>query len=358
MKVLITPHDIAGQMGILARGLRSIGVDAWSVDFGGRSDYLKFDLDEVVELGRGNRAERLVRAATSAQRLLRKYDVFHYFFGRSMLPRLTDVRLARRMRKPLVVHFRGRDVTTVTQTIAYSGAMRTPDLPLPVRGSAHQSKLVAQWRKLASALLISTPDLWREVPDAIWVPQAIELERWPYRPRWPRAGETIVVGHAPTNMAMKGTVHIENAIRMLQRQGVDIRLELIAGIPPTEVRARMEQCHLGVDQVIQGAYGNVTLQFMALGRPTLNYLDPIYEERDIQVPTVRTNPATISEDLVKLLTSPGELESVAAKGRAYAESVHSADVIAERLHGIYEAALVGAELSQRSRQALSCHDPG
>ncbi len=31
MKVLITPHDIAGQMGILAQGLRTFGIEARSV---------------------------------------------------------------------------------------------------------------------------------------------------------------------------------------------------------------------------------------------------------------------------------------------------------------------------------------
>lgn len=326
-------------MGILARGLRSIGVEAWSVDFGGRSDYLTFELDEIVSLDSDSRVARLVKAATRAEQLLREYDVVHYFFGRSMLPRLADVRLARWMGKPAFVHFRGRDVATVQQTIAYSGATCTTETALPPRGSSRQHDLVEQWRHLAHCLLISTPDLWREVPDAIWVPQAIELSRWLYSPKPLNDGETIVVGHAPTNPAMKGTRHVEHAIRVLQQQGLDIRLELIAGVPPPEVPARMQRCHLAVDQVVQGAYGNVTLQFMALGRPTLNYLDPMYDERGIAVPTASTRPSTLSEDIRRLLSSPAEYESLATRGREYVESVHDAKVISRRLLGIYQTAL-------------------
>jgi glycosyltransferase involved in cell wall biosynthesis len=335
--VLITPHDIAGQMGILARALRSIGVDARSVQFGRRTGYLQFELDETVELS-GGRARRLVRAAAAAQQLVRDHDVLHYFFGRTMVPGLVDARLARRLGKPVFVHFRGRDVSTVRLAVELSGS--TPSgRRSPSRASAAQVELVARWRRTADQLLISTPDLWREVPDATWVPQAIELDAWPYRPKSVQRGATIVVGHAPTSPVLKGTAFVEEAVDSLRRRGLDVELDLITGVPPGEVRARMERCHLGVDQVVQGAYGNVTIQFMALGRPTVNFLDPIYAERGIDVPTVHATPDSLADDLLRLLDQPGEMAGLAERGREHVESVHRADVVAARLRDLYDAAL-------------------
>jgi glycosyltransferase involved in cell wall biosynthesis len=101
----------------------------------------------------------------------------------------------------------------------------------------------------------------------------------------------------------------------------------------------MERCHLGVDQVVQGAYGNVTIQFMALGRPTVNFLDPIYAERGIDVPTVHATPDSLADDLLRLLDQPGEMAGLAERGREHVESVHRADVVAARLRDLYDAAL-------------------
>jgi hypothetical protein len=337
VRVLITPHDIAGQMGILARGLRAIGIHARSVQFGPRSGHLQFELDETIEL-RGGRAHRLVQSMAAAQRLVREYDVLHYFFGRTMVPRHLDARLARRLGKPAFVHFRGSDVTTVHLRVEASGAT-VSSRPAPPRATANQVELVSTWRRLANAMLISTPDLWREVPDARWVPQAIELDAWPYRPLPPRPGETVVIGHAPTNPAVKGTSIVEHAVDSLRERGVDVVLDLITGVPPGEVCARMERCHLAVDQVVQGAYGNVTIQFMALGRPTLNYLDPVYAQRGIEVPTAPATSRSLADDILHLIEAPDAMASLAVRGRRFVESVHSSEVVATQLRDLYEAAL-------------------
>jgi hypothetical protein len=352
----VTPHDIVGQMGILSRALRSIGVDAWSVEVERRSGHLQFEIDERLDVDpTAPRITRLARRGAFAGRAIRSYDVLHYFFGRSLLPGRVDVVAARAARRAVFVHFRGRDITTVAGVVAGSLAVGGPGVG--ARGTSAQSHLARSWTRWAN-VLVSTPDLWREAPDATLLPQAIELDRWPYEPLAPGDGDSVIIGHAPTNQPLKGTHHVEAAVTELRHQGLDVVLDLIEGVSPTEAAARLRRCHVVVDQVVQGAYGNVSIQAMALGRPTLNHLDAMYAERDIQVPTVATAPATLADDLRSLLADRARLDDLGRRGRAYVEAVHDSGVIAALAHDLYTAALPRSRRRAQASRARSVSGDG
>lgn len=335
MRVLLTPHDVAGQLGILARSLRRCGIDAWSVEMEHRRGHLQFELDEHLGIApTSSTLKRVSRRLRFAVRANRDFDVIHYLFGRTIVPHGLDAVMARRLGRGVVVHFRGSDITTIERRIARS-AVLGGDGP---RSSSQQEELIDRWRSTAHALLISTPDLWREVPEATLVPQAIELDRWTYRDPRPVAGE-LIVGHAPTNRAVKGTAHVLAAVEVLRRRGHRVRLELIEGVAPDQVARLMQSCHVGVDQVVLGAYGNVTIQFMALGVPTLNFLDPIFDERGIDVPTVRTAPTALADDLERLGGDLALRRRLARAGRQFVEHRHDGQVVAGQLRRVYESAV-------------------
>ena len=84
----------------------------------------------------------------------------------------------------------------------------------------------------------------------------------------------------------------------------------------------------------------VAIEAMALGKPVVTYLkdDAVRlseEAYGLRVPIVSATKDTLVERLRPLVESPAERRRVGAESRAYAEQVHDADRIAERLLDLY-----------------------
>lgn len=108
LRVLHAAYSIAGQSQLLAQGLRDVGCEAealaYRVDWDGRGG------DRVVPI---DHLGALPRAATMVGELVRaaaRFDVFHFHFGTSLLPRLLDVAPLARAGKTIAFHFHGCDV--------------------------------------------------------------------------------------------------------------------------------------------------------------------------------------------------------------------------------------------------------
>ena len=96
---------------MLAQALREVGCDAhalsYRVDWDGRRSDIVVDLDARRTAGDARARDGSRRSLRSAPR----FDVFHFHFGTSFLPRLLDVPLAARdSARTIVFHFHGCEV--------------------------------------------------------------------------------------------------------------------------------------------------------------------------------------------------------------------------------------------------------
>src|SRR5216117_3051993 len=109
LRVLHGTYEIAGQGMMLARALRENGCDAralcYRVDWDVRQSDLVVDLD-----AHRSRAARGLAMLGTIARLAPRFDVFHFHFGTSFLPRLLDVPILKRMGRKIVFHFHGCEV--------------------------------------------------------------------------------------------------------------------------------------------------------------------------------------------------------------------------------------------------------
>ena len=116
--------------------------------------------------------------------------------------------------------------------------------------------------------------LARALPFTIQsIPPLIDVRLFPA----PNFGETIRVGHAPTN-PYKGTKAILEALHPYKRKGM-IEVDLITQTPWTDAIQRKAQCHIFIDQappdvphpgVSRGAFGINAVEALALGSLVLN----------------------------------------------------------------------------------------
>jgi glycosyltransferase involved in cell wall biosynthesis len=335
-RVLLAPMEIAGQMGLLARGLRTAGLEALSVSYY-EQPVPTCDIDLGFVSGRRT-VRRAFGTAAFAAWAAQHFDVFHFFFGESLVPGLRDLPLLRRLHKRVFVHFRGSDVLSREYARAVldprpDGAVGGTDL---APSTPEQRTRVERWRRWADALLVSTPDLLDLVPDARWVPQVIDLSDWPPPPD-PPAGEEIVVAHAPRDPGAKGTRYVVEAVDRLRAEGLPIRLDLLTDRPHDEVRAAFGRCHIGVDQLLRGVYGNVAIELMASGRPVLANTQRM-KSVGVDTPIVDASPATIADRLRDLVEDPQRRRRLGKEGREYAERRHGLDSVTGDLVELYAGA--------------------
>jgi len=243
-------------------------------------------------------------------RLLPRTDVFHFYFGWTLVPRKVQWPLLKAARRKSVLHFLGSDIRGKTPAeLAYA------------RG--------------ADARIVGSYDALRWVPDAHVVPPGLDLNE--YKPPPSEDRRRAVVLHAPSSRKRKGTEHVIAAC-----EGLDVELDIVEGLRHDEARRHYERADIVVDQLNAGWYGIFALEAMALGKPVLSYLRPeAVQQTELElggeVPIVPVTKETLRDRIAELATSAGERLRIGASSRAYVERVHDADQGAERLIAIYRS---------------------
>jgi hypothetical protein len=306
LRVLHCPVNMAGTGWANVRALRRKGVDAtllvtrpqrWRPD--------EYD----VAIGRPQTllGRQLVQWRAFL-RFLPRTDVFHFYFGETLVPRIVQFRLLRAAGRKGVYHFLGSDIRR-----------KTPE--------------ELAWAQDADARIVGSYDAIRWVPDATVVPQPLELAQ--YEPPPTPERERPVVLHAPSNRRNKGTDVVVAAC-----DGLPVELRVIEGVPHDEAVKLYADADVVVDQLNAGWYGVFAIEAMALGKPVLCFLHDEAVRRSeeafgTQVPIVRVTKETLRERLRALVASPEERRRIGAAGRAYVELVHDSDRIADRLLELY-----------------------
>jgi glycosyltransferase involved in cell wall biosynthesis len=305
LRVTHCPVNIAGIPWENVQALRRKGVDARLVVF----NRLKLHPEADVDLRRGDGfVGRQLTQLRALARLLPRTDIFHFYFGLTLVPKSIQFPILRAARKKSVFHFLGSDI----------------------RG---KSPAELAYGRRAGAQIVGSFDALRWVPDAEMIPPGLDLR--PFTPVPPSDRERPIVVHAPSNRARKGTEFVVAACARLP-----VELDIVEGVPHDEARERYARADIVVDQLNAGWHGIFALEAMALGKPVLTYLKPDVVAKaeahyGSRLPIVSTSKETLADDLRPLVESPARRREIGLASRAYVENVHDIDVIADRLLDVY-----------------------
>ena len=241
-------------------------------------------------------------------RLLPRTDVFHFYFGLTLVPKSLQFPILHATRKKSVFHYLGSDIRA-----------KSPD--------------ELAYGKRADAQIVGSFDALRWVPEAEMIPPGLDLS--PFTPVPPTDRERPLVVHAPSDRKKKGTQFVIDACGQLA-----VDLDIVEGLPHVEARRRYANADIVVDQLNAGWHGVFALEAMALGKPVVVRLKPdvvAQAERayGTKVPLVPATKETLVEALRPLVESPALRREIGAASRAYVERVHDIDRIADRLLDIY-----------------------
>ena len=299
--------NIGGIPATNVAALKRKGVDARLLMF--RPPKLRSDRPDIVlNTPDGLWRRQLVQARALAH-LLPETDVFHFYFGLTIVPRRLQFPILSAARKKSVFHFLGSDI----------------------RGKTPEE--LAYGRK-ADVRIVGSYDAARWVPDAHVVPPGIDLAH--YRPAPPAGNGRVLAVHAPSNRRKKGT---DAVIAACEKVGVD--LDIVEGVKHDEAVARFARADVVIDQLHAGWYGLFAIESMALAKPVLAFLNEDAVERTeaafgTRVPVLNVAPDTLAARLVELVDAGREeRRRIGAASRAYVEHVHDPEQIADQLLEIY-----------------------
>jgi len=331
VRVLHAPAEIAGQASVLARALRRLGIEAHALAY--NPGFPQYRPDEQRDYDRRPLLGRYAGYLASAARHLGRWDVYHFHFGRTLVPpHNPDLPLVKALGGRVVFHHHGCDVRNRAHMLAtHARATCTECDPFCV--PARQRQVLAAARAWADAELVSTPDLLESAPRAAHLPVAADLEQYAFSP--PRGAPRLVV-HAPTNRLIKGTRYVERAFRALEPRFPDTRFVVAERLPWRDLIGLLAAADVVVDQLFMGWYGMVAVEAMALGKPVLCFIRPDFEARLRDCPIVRCTLEDLTERLAELLAGEARA-ALGERGRAYVEREHESGVIAARLLELYRA---------------------
>jgi glycosyltransferase involved in cell wall biosynthesis len=307
LRVVHCPVNVAGIPWENVRALRRKGVDARLVVF--ERGTLHPEADGSLDR-RGGLPRRLATQAAAFARLAPRTDVFHFYFGLTLLPRSLQFHALHALRKKSVFHYLGSDIRGKTPAeLAYG--------------------------KRADAEIVGSYDAVRWVPEAHVIPPGLDLA--PFTPVPPSDNQRPLVVHAPSNREKKGTEFVIAACAKLP-----VELDIVEGVPHEVARERYARADIVVDQLNAGWHGIFALEAMALGKPVVAHLKPDVVEKSAQgyglrIPIVTATRETLGEALRPLVERPALRREVGAAGRAYVERVHDVERVADRLLDLYRS---------------------
>jgi glycosyltransferase involved in cell wall biosynthesis len=307
LRVTHCPVNVAGIPWQNVQALRRKGVEARLVVF--ERGRLHHEADWSLDR-HGPLPMRLLQQLAAYVRLAPQTDVFHFYFGLTLIPQSLQFPLDRLMRKKGIFHYLGSDI----------------------RGKSREQ---LAYGKRADAEIVGSYDAQRWVPEAHVIPPGLDLRR--FTPVPPSDAARPLVVHAPSNREKKGTSFVAEACRRL-----GLELDVVEGVPHEEARARYVRADIVVDQLKAGWHGVFALEAMALGKPVVSYLRPDVVERSaagygVAIPIVNATKETLVDVLRPLAADAGLRRELGAQSRAYVERVHDIDRVADRLLDLYRS---------------------
>lgn len=357
-RILHAPVIVINQQWVISRAQRKLGY---------RSDFMVFnadrkelrvrDCDYNFHFDRNEismRPDRIIRTLAFLVRFtaffisaLFKYDVFH-FHSESFLGSASaiDLKILRLFGKKIVFQYWGCDIRLKT-VAQLDEEHSTCDDCIRVCRNTRKLRDSLTHVKHADFRVYGGSDAIRTVPDALYIPLAIDLDYWrpalsiPDEHKIMAAPDVVKVLHPFENSKsrgdQKGTRFIKKAVEELKAEGLKIDYFFLDGVPFEAMKYYYEQADIVVVQLLMGTYSGVSVEAMAMSRPVICYLN-----RDAlrlmpeDSPIVNANTATIKERIKTLALDQKLRSKLGINGRRHVEEHHDAMKLAAEYIELYK----------------------
>jgi glycosyltransferase involved in cell wall biosynthesis len=308
LRVTHCPVNLAGVGWTNVQALRKRGVDARLVVFH-TQPFRPTQADWDLKRPRSGFLRQQAVQWRAFAKLLPQTDIFHFYFGLTLIPKKLQFPILRATKRKSLFHFLGADIRD------------------------HPKERLTYGLK-ADARVVGSYAALRFIPfDAEVLPPGIDLSQ--YEPVPPVERERVRIVHAPSHLEKKGTEWVVKACEQLP-----VDLDVVHGVLNEEALERYKQADIVVDQLLRDWHGVFSIESMALGKPVVTSLDEdavrqTEEAFGVKVPIVPATKDDLVEKLRPLVESFELRKRLGEAGRAYVEEVHDIERMTDRLLDIY-----------------------
>jgi glycosyltransferase involved in cell wall biosynthesis len=280
-----------------------------------------------------------------------KYDVFHFFFDRGLLPAKAprginrlELPLLKMGGKKVIVSAYGGDVRYKSRCQTqgkYNCCIDCDQEFIACICSEGLAKSNINFINRYADITLSMGDMKEYTPGSrndlfYW---AIDLKGMEYVGARGENIFPIKIIHAPNHRQFKGTRYLVEAVDRLKKQGYEIELQLIEKIANREALQLYREADIIAEQFLIGWHGYLAVEGMALGKPVVCFIRKPNEDYPFgtDCPIVSADPDGLEETLLWLIQNPGVRMELGKKGRAYVEEVFSLESVGKRLDQLYQS---------------------
>jgi glycosyltransferase involved in cell wall biosynthesis len=335
LKVIHLPLEIAGQVGLICEFLRKSGFKAYGFNY--FENYLNYQRTFETD------AYELIKILEYS---IHYYDLFHFHNSYTVIEDYRDIQMIKKTGKKMIMHHRGSDVRFCT--LSKKGFNYTnPYVNAPsYLSDVDIDKNLKLFADTMDAAIVQDYELYHYVIDYYKengkpvhvLPRPINTKL--LQPAYPKITcKYPLIVHAPTQRQFKGSAIIEATIKQLKKEH-SLNYITIERTSHKEALKLYLQADIVIDQILCGAYGNVSVEAMALGKPVICFIRPdLIETYHPGLPIVSANPSNLYDQL-KQLVKDAELRYVLGKqGREYVEKHHEVSTVIKQLIAIYHQVL-------------------
>ena len=275
-----------------------------------------------------------------------RYNLFHFYFGITLLPYNLDLPILRLFGKKIVMNYCGSDIRLMSVE-----AKRNPYWKLFNRGvdslEADASKRRRMyWQRLWVHRVIAVRNLFAHAIEVfpkskiisdIWTNNSFAMEEYSPISWTTKTIPTLI--HAPTAKGVKGTSYVIAAIDELRRDGYQFEFRILDDVPNDEAqRIYRQEADIIIDQLLMGGIGNLAFEGMYAGKPVVAYvLEDVKREFLPDCPVVNTTIEDLKDKLVWLIGDAEERVRLGRAGREFVEKHCDRETINRQLWEVYRS---------------------
>lgn len=327
MKVFHGLVNYGTQAGFLAKGLKDNGIEAISV--------VHYDKSKrIVDIELNYSSSKLIRyyqEVFNFIRFFRKYNIFHFYYGKSILPFNLDLPFYRLFKKKVIMEYLGHDIDFCLGLNGYNHRGEKFSRLKKIKQIYSQSKMVDKQ-------IVCAPYYYQFVDNSVVLPLAIDINHYKFSPLNLNQ-DYLKIMHCPTHRIYKKSDIIEDAIYKLIDEGYKIKYKCITNVTHDKLIEEYLSSDIIIDQ-LNSWYGTVSIEAMALGRPVVcgyhKHLTFYEYEKFGNLPIINADIYNVYNVLKDILEGKYNLEEISIKSRKFVENVHSLNVVTNQLIDIYK----------------------
>lgn len=342
MKVLHGMSEVAGQGIYSVKGLKENGVDVNMAVWHKNPNNYPVDID--LKINKNNKIKYPIYAMQMvlfAIEAMRKYDMFHFHFGYSLIPHNLDVYWLNKFKKEYYVEFHGADIRNIFKSIFYENfKSRVISNSQKRKMQKRLSKLILNSRGIILHDIELKPQVEHFGKPIYIVPLRLDMSK--FEPVFKTNNEKPIIVHAPSERRGKGT---EKILQILNLLDANYELVLVEGKTQEEAFEIYKKADIIIDQISLGTYGVFALEAMALGKPVITYIsDEMKESFPNSLPIQSADFNTLRDVLQDLLIDKEKRISLGIDGRKYVERYHDNIKVTKYLAEIYKGNVCDSNL--------------